>query len=267
MTFEEITNELDMLSAFAGVKRSVIGYSVLGRPIYAFHVGKPSGKQIIITGAIHAREWITALLVAELIKEYSTKNLPGGMYFVPLCNPDGVRLALDAAKNQPLWKANARGVDLNVNFDADWGMGAQNVMTVGSENFIGPHPNSEPETQALVNFTSQIKPCAVVAYHSKGEVIYYGFEPSGKNIPIVQLARAAALAKKTANITGYSPVRTKNSTGGYCDWVFMHLGIPAVTIEVGKDEYNHPIGTDKLPEILAQNIQVPNILLEVSDCL
>ena len=153
-------------------------------------------------------------------------------------------------------------MDLNVNFDADWGRGACNVRETGPENYIGPNPNSEPEVRALVDFTLRVKPKITVAYHSKGEVIYHGFEPSSGSAIKERLERDYCLAKKIGEITGYVPVKTENSTGGYSDWVSMHLGIPALTIEVGNDDLAHPIGTDKLPEILAQNKEVPGFLLE-----
>ena len=238
--------EQDGLGTF---DKSIIGYSVQNRPIHAFHVGKYDDNQIIITGAIHAREWITALLVSELVKIYAAEPIPGGIYFVPLCNPDGVELALTTPS--PLWKANARGVDLNVNFDADWGMGTQNVRVAGPENYIGPYPNSEPEVQALIDFTLSVKPRITIAYHSKGEVIYY------------RSSRNRALANKIGKITGYTPEKTVGSGGGYSDWVSMHLKIPALTIEVGNDNYDHPIGRDKLPEILEQNRDVPRVLLDL----
>lgn len=250
MTYRELTATIQALTGLDNVETSIIGHSVLDRPIHAFHVGGYSAPQIIITGAIHAREWITALLVAELVKIYSGKqDLNGGIYFIPLCNPDGVEIALD--KEQPLWKANVRGVDLNVNFDADWGNGAQNVHEAGPENFIGSNPNSEPEVQALIYFTSRINPQSTIAYHSKGELVYYAARISKK------------LAKKIGKLTGYKPERTKNSTGGYSDWVSMHLGVPALTIEVGNDACDHPIGMDKLPEILEQNRGVPSLLLNI----
>lgn len=258
MTFEKLLSEIESLSSINNMDTSIIGHSVCGRPIYAFHAGTYCGNQIIITGAIHAREWITSLLVAELAKLYSTTQSNAGIYFIPLCNPDGVQIALSG---ENLWKANARGVDLNVNFDADWGLGEQNVRVAGPENYIGPYPNSEPEVQALINFTREVKPKITVAYHSKGEVIYYGFEPSCRRTPKRQLARDKALAEKVGKITGYTPGKTKNSTGGYSDWVSMHFGIPAITIEVGNDNYSHPIGADKLPEILEQNKDVPRLLL------
>jgi len=258
MTFQKLLGEIGKLSTLEGVDTFIIGHSVCGCEICAYHVGQYNDNQIIVTGAIHAREWITALLVCELVKMCQGDVLndtlchlirpldTSGIWFVPLCNPDGVKIALEC---QPLWKANARGVDLNVNFDADWGGGAQNIRNPGAENFIGPYPNSEPEVQALIDFTLRVKPKATVAYHSKGELVYF------------VNSRDACLAQKVADITGYIPEKTENSTGGYSDWVSMHLGIPALTIEVGNDDYSHPITEDKLREILEQNKDVPGIVL------
>jgi len=259
MTYQKLTDEIRNLSSLKGIDTIIIGHSVLGRPIHAFHLGDYSENQIIITGAIHAREWITALLVVELVKKYAGMPMNGGIYFIPLCNPDGVEIALDS---EPLWKANARGVDLNVNFDADWGGGVYNVRVPGPENYIGQHPNSEPETRALIDFTLKVNPKITIAYHSKGEVIYYGFESKDGRATKTQLLRDHKLATLIGEITGYEPVKTQNSTGGYSDWVSMHLGIPALTIEVGNDNYSHPIGPDKLPEIFDQNKTVPIILLK-----
>jgi len=248
MTFKELINQIQALSTLKNIDVCAVGHSVLGRPIHAFHVGPYNDNQIIITAAIHAREWITALLVVELVRLYSTCNcLPGGIYFIPLCNPDGVEIALDGG--EPLWKANACGVDLNVNFDADWGRGAQNILVAGPENYIGPCPNSEPEVKTLIDFTLKVSPRITIAYHSKGELVYYATDLS------------KALAEQIGEITGYTPERTVNSTGGYSDWVSMHLGVPALTIEVGNDDYAHPIGLDKLPEIFEQNKDITKILV------
>ena len=265
MTFEKLSSDIENLSKLANVDTTIIGKSIENRPIYAFHLGNYGDNQIIITGAIHAREWITALLVTELVKYYDTMKIPnGGIYFLPLTNPDGVKIALET---QPLYKANAAQVDLNVNFDADWGKGLQNVRVPGPENYIGPYPASEPEVTALVNFTTSVKPKATISYHSKGEVIYYGFEPItskfDKCTTQKQLKRTKLFAQKVGELTGYTPIKTKNSTGGYSDWVFMNFGIPTLTIEVGNDNYFHPITKDKLPEIFEQNKDVPKILLHL----
>ena len=68
-----------------------------------------------------------------------------------MTNPDGVALALgglssvkepsradflrglNGGEDFSLWKANANGVDLNVNFDARWGAGIKNVFSPARE--------------------------------------------------------------------------------------------------------------------------------------
>ena len=119
----------------AGATAGVVGKSLLFREIPFVKIGD-GDKKIIITGAIHAREWITARLVIAQA-EYALKNgVKASVWFLPTINPDGVEIALGRSKppvwfngNVGLWKANARGVDLNVNFPARWGTGKSNTFT------------------------------------------------------------------------------------------------------------------------------------------
>ena len=135
-----------------GGEKRVIGRSVCGQPIVALFVGEKGYPQLIVQYAIHAREWVTALLAPEHIR----RGVPrGGCWFLPCTNPDGAALALRGEaflQTLPrewaeslrriggggfrLWKANANAVDLNVNFDADWGRGVQNVRAPAPENYI-----------------------------------------------------------------------------------------------------------------------------------
>ena len=149
-------------------------------------------------------------------------------------------MELNKSRDFSLWKANARGVDLNVNFAARWGKGAKNLRTAGAENYIGERPFSEPETQALKAFTQKIKPAYTVSYHTKGEEIYWRYFQKGK-----ALARDKRMAKALSSATGYPLKEAKGSVGGYKDWCISKLKIPAFTIEAGNDEYSHPIGFDK----------------------
>lgn len=275
MTITDIYVDIENLNNLPGVDLEIIGYSVLEQPIYAVHVGDYDGDQIIIEGAIHAREYVTAPLLIEMVKYLHDKVNGFGIYFIPLVNPDGVQLVLeDASFLQPeqqnfvlgvnnynsdfsQWKANINAVDLNVNFDALWGGGSQNVTYPAPANFIGYEPNSEPEVQALINFTNRVNPVLTLSYHKKGEVIFYGFETLSDS----QIARDLAIAQIAA-VTGYIPIKTENSTGGYSDWVSLHLQVPAFTVEVGNAELSHPITINYLPQIFEQNKNVPLVAYE-----
>ena len=221
MIFEEVKSFYESY----GGKKCVIGYSFRGREIFAFHTGSQTGRQFISAYAIHAREWICARLALKHIK---TGVKRGGGWVIPLVNPDGAMLCETA---RPLWKANARGVDLNCNFDADWGTGRLNTKIRGGENCIGEYPFSEAETIALKNFTLRIRPYVTLSFHTKGEEIYWQYDGMGDRRGAEILAEA----------TGYRPKIIYGSAGGYKDWCIKKLQIPAYTIECGSDSLTHPI--------------------------
>ncbi|MBQ9729088.1 MAG: hypothetical protein IJV85_05800 [Clostridia bacterium] len=243
-------------------KKRIIGKSVFGRNLYAFQVG--SGSPVgIAQYAIHGREFITARLA---LKQYSVGVKKGSMWFIPLINPDGCLLSEKGLESVPkkrdrerllqwndgedfsLWKANGRGVDLNVNFDADWGKGVKNVHTAGAENYIGRRPFSEPESRALRRFTQSIRPDYTVSYHTKGEEIYWYFSQS-----LRVCGRDKALAVALSTSTGYPLCYAKGSVGGYKDWCIQTLKIPAFTIEAGADYFTHPLCESGLCNIWERN--------------
>lgn len=240
-------------NAFSGEKGE-IGKSQTGKPLYYFRVKKTDFPIVVVTGAIHAREYITSLLCFRLIDRQIKKGKKGTIYFVPLVNPDGVRICQNCIKD---YKANAKGVDLNVNFDANWGLGEQNKTTIGAQNYIGKFPFSESESRALKNFTYLIKPQMTISYHSKGEEVYYEFFQKGK-----QKERDYYLAKIIGKTTGYKIVSPKNSVGGYKDWCVQKLKIPSFTIEVGSDNLSHPITEKHLNNIYNKNKKVITNLIK-----
>ena len=243
-------------------EKRIIGRSLFGRDIFAVKVGE--GKPVgIAQYAIHGREYITTELA---FAHYERGVSKGSLWILPLVNPDGALLSqkgLQSVEKEEdkarlvkwnkgddfsLWKANGRGVDLNVNFPACWGEGTKNSKRVGGENYIGAYPFSERETLALKNFTEEITPDYTVSYHTKGEEIYWYFHQPRK-----ACIRDFSLAKTLSKSTGYPLVYAGNSVGGYKDWCIQSLGIPSFTVEVGQETFSHPLGEEALEDILTKN--------------
>ena len=242
-------------------EKAVIGKSLFGRDVYAIKLG--AGSPVgIVQYAMHGREYITAKLAAA---HYRRGGVVGSVWLLPLVNPDGALMselgissvpqakraeliALNGGEDFSLWKANGRGVDLNVNFPARWGTGAKNTRRAGAENYIGVHPISEPETIALAAFTEKIRPQYTVSYHTKGEEIYWYFYQSARTCP-----RDKRLAQALATSTGYPLAEAKGSAGGYKDWCIRRFKIPAFTVETGQDCLKHPVKEDGLKDIIEKN--------------
>ena len=177
-----------------------IGKSVEGRELYAFKIGSGS-RRVFICGAHHGMEWLTAKVCMEFGKELadacagrksfeqqaSTQQICfkdethcgkensfdfPSVYIVPMVNPDGVEIAASGYR----WQANARGVDLNHNYDALWSLSRVAEEKFGivrpcASKYGGEYPESEPESRALADFTRANNFDAVFALHSQGEVI------------------------------------------------------------------------------------------------
>lgn len=231
----------------AGGEVGFIGRTVCGTPIPIVRKGKNAPK-VLIVGTVHAREYITGHLLLDLIAEYGGKTK---IDVVPILDIDGATLAedgLDALNASDkvksnlikinggstdfrLWKANARGVDLNVNFDADWANGRGNVFYPAPHGYVGEHALSEPETRAVSALMSDETYALVVAYHAKGEEVYWGF---GGDLSYKK--EAMTIAEKL----GYTLKTTPWSTGGLKDEFVKKTGRLGLTVEVGEDKYPHP---------------------------
>lgn len=132
-----------------------------------------------------------------------------------------------------LWKANAKGVDLNKNFDAEWdGIIAKDDYAYS--DYKGPYSLSEPESQILAELAQKYDYLCYMSYHSKGELIYYDVEGNTSYNSAASNGFATLLESKIK----YKPVQTTKgynvSLGGFGDWVQLKLNKPSVTIESGK---------------------------------
>lgn len=253
-----------------------IGKTELGEDIPYVFCGNKGGATLVVVGATHAREHITAKLTSKQAERIISGGvrLDGGIYFVPMLNIDGVRLCIEGAdfiadkarrefllgingkRDFSLWKANADGVDLNVNFNARWGTGKQNLFFPAPFNYVGKAPMSAKETRAVANFIMAVKADMVVSYHAKGEIIYWQFFQKA-----LRLRRDLRYALLAAKITGYELVGQTQSAGGLKDWCVEKLKIPAITVEVGSDRFGYPYPYGQFADIFAKNARLPQTLL------
>lgn len=242
-----------------------IGKSLEGRELTVIKIGKGS-RTIFINAEHHPREYITAILLlnqVEMLCEAYSKDLSVdgfkvrdlldsvSIYFLPLVNPDGVEIC----KNEnPGWYWNARGVNLNKNYDAEWRKSSRDSAAGDS----GKAAFSESETKAVKDFCEVLGFDLSIAYHAAGEIIYWYFSQKGKDVE-----RDGKLAEILSKVTGYDLVSMKSSMGGidrgggFKDWVVDKLHTPSFTIEVGKGSMTKPLSFSEYSSIWDKNKNVP----------
>jgi len=270
------------LNKFKKLKVSTIGRSEDNRNIYSLSAFFAASRPwVIIQASIHAREHLSTdlcIMFAQMIEsnyEYYKSNYPN-ICFIPMCNPDGVEITFKGKKaindsklkkqvesflhnnDFRMYKSNARGVDLNNNFDAKWNnhIGSKGP---GFQGYKGESAFSERESLVLASITLCLKPIFTISLHTKGEEIYYDFYQTEEI-----KSRDKKIAEMISNINGYKIKSTERvSFGGYKDWCIQMLKIPALTIELGRDEYIHPVKSQEIYEIIAKNSGIIDNLCDI----
>lgn len=244
--------------------------SLCSRNITVITIGNMENS-VLLSGAYHGMEWITTLLLLKFTsrlcdsinqkKEFFNMDISKfinsrGITIMPCVNPDGVEISLRGPKyagkyyelvenisggDTSNWQANARGVDLNHNFNADWEdlhlREQQSGFTGPSRTrFGGPHPESEPETQAITKICRENNFSHALAFHSQGEEIYWDY---GKNTP----EKSEFMARVLSSVTNYKVCSPEGLAvgGGFKDWFITEFKKPGFTIEIGKGKNPLPI--------------------------
>lgn len=270
-------HQLETLYPFIRVE--TIGRSVMGKRLIEIRIGNGE-KKVHMNGSFHANEWITTPILMETVNQYllSLTNytpirgltmLPFyeavELSVVPMVNPDGVDLVINGAPNrEPYrtnvlninagsddfsgWKANIRGVDLNNQYPAEWEIEAARKPTEPSpRDYPGKAPLTEPEALALANLANERNFARVLAYHTQGRVIFWGFEgyePEESEIIVNEFAR----------VSGYEPIRYVDSYAGYKDWFIQTFRRPGFTVELGLGV--NPLPIEQFPQIYEENLGI-----------
>lgn len=255
------------------IETGSIGKSIMGKDLYYIKIGT-GPVEVMYNATHHGNEWITTPVLLKFAEEYAKAYAENGeiygksakelydtktLYIIPCVNPDGMDVVngglpvgefynnvLAISKNYPQipfpdgWKANVAGVDLNLNYPANWLRAKEIKYELGftspaPRDFVGPEPLSEPESMAMYKFTVEHQLALTLSYHTQGKVIYWKYlDYLPKN--------SYTIAKALAEASGYelSITPAESSYAGYKDWFIQAFNKPGYTVEAG-------IGVNPLP--------------------
>ena len=218
---------------------TVIGKSVAGRDITAYHFGT-GAKEILFVGGTHGGySWNTALVAYEMMA-YLAENLsviPSNLKVtvIPVLNPDGLNKVVSQAG--PFTKSDVSGtqeirisgrfneneVDLNRNFDCDWqatGKWQSTSVSGGEQAF------SEPETLAFKNYIESRKPNAVVVWYSSAGGVFAS-NCHGGVLP--ETTKILDVYSKASGYKAYQSFDFYTITGDMVNWL-AKKNIPAISV-------------------------------------
>ena len=277
---------LALTQRYPSLTTELLTITPYGRPIRSLVLGA-GPRKVLFTAAHHANEWITTPVLLKFMEDLAQAAEAGSLlgnrdakalleqvtiYTVPMVDPDGVALVTGSATEEdpgysaareiaaafpeiPFpsgWKANLRGVDLNLNYPAGWLQAREIKFMQGFDrpaprDYVGRAPLTQPETRALAAYTEYIDPALVLAYHSQGQVIYWQFED-------IFVPGAEELGRRLAQVSGYALEDTpyNSAFAGYKDWFIQNFRRPGYTVEVGLGE--NPLPLAQFDAIYRENL-------------
>ena len=281
----EIYAEIDAMAAEYPtlVTPISIGRSYEGREIRGFKIStsNPTAEArpaIVINGTQHAREWISPMtnmyMARQLVDGYGISDNVSSLvdeidyYVIPVVNPDGYEYSWT---DERLWRKNRRdngdgtfGVDLNRNWDFEWGRNDGSSSDTNDPTYRGTEPFSEPETRALRDFfLDHQNIVATIDYHAFSQLILYPFGYSALAISedeplLASLANRMAESIESVNGEVYLPIPAHEFypvSGASIDWTYGSEGVYSYTIELRPTEVgiNFQLPADEILPTVEEN--------------
>jgi len=213
--------EAEQVMAEERGEETVIGKSVNGSDIVAYHFGS-GDKEILLIGGVHSGYAPnTAALGNEFVKYFSENEgtIPANVMVtvIPNLNPDGASKTGTAGRN------NAHNVDLNRNFDCEW---SAKAVWRSEEVSGGTKAFSEPEAIALRDYVTQYDPIASIVWFSAEGKVY----PSA--CATTPSKASIELAAKFAQSAGYPAEAEFDAyaiTGDMVNWMAKQ-GVSSISV-------------------------------------
>lgn len=219
---------------------TVLGKSVEGRDINAYHYGAGDTELLFVAGLHGGYDWNTVLLAYKFM-DYLKAN-PNAVSqnirvtIVPVLNPDGLNKVVGTTTSNftsanvssvsakvTAGRFNANNVDLNRNFDCDWqtsGIWQSKKVSGGSAAF------SEPESQALRNYVNLSNPAGVIVWYSAAGGVYSS-NCHGGILPETSLM--TNIFAKASGYPAYEDFNFYEITGDLVNWLAKE-NVPAISV-------------------------------------
>lgn len=214
----------------------VIGRSVEGRDIVAYHYGDGEDEILFIGGIHGGYSWGTSLLAYEMMEhlEGEPEVIPDGVKvtIIPVLNPDGLSTVLDVDgpfKSSDIFgetvvgRFNANEVDLSRNFDCEW---EEYAVWRNMEVSAGGEAFSEPESRALRDYVLETEPKAVIVYYAAAGGVYTS--SCEGSVP----RETESLMRVYAEASGYPAEGRFDAykiSGDAVDWM-AKVNVPAISV-------------------------------------
>lgn len=257
------------------VKVEHIGTTFENRQMKALHISgnsqelNPDKKTIVITGGIHAREWISVstvcYIIYTLLSQYNVQNKEMqylsrlDFLIIPVFNPDGYNYTWT---NDRLWRKNRQhtstshclGIDIDHSFDYQW-IGGQTLPC--SEDYSGEFPFDAIEAyhwdKYINEWKSEYNIYGYLDIHSYSQEVLYPYGYSCDALPrdlenLLELSYGLAKAIRNKSGKNYhvlSSCEDRSSdltpglgSGSALDYMYHHRAYWAFQIKL-RDTGNH----------------------------
>jgi len=279
-TYATMVNDIQqLLEIYPFMRSRLIAQSVMGKDLIELQIGQ-GDKKVHLNGSFHANEWITTPILMKTLNHYllaltNTGDIRGlemlpfyemvQLSIVPMVNPDGVDLVIEGVPDEEPylsnvlalnngspdfsgWKANIRGVDLNNQYPALWEQESQmKPDQPGPRDYPGEAPLTEPESIAMADLATESDFNRVLAYHTQGKEIYWGYQG-------LEPAESETIVNEFARVSGFLPIQYVESFAGYKDWFIQEWQRPGFTIELGSGV--NPLPIEQFDEIYEENLGI-----------
>lgn len=218
---------------------TVIGQSVEGNDIIAYHFGKGENEILFVGGTHGGYSWNTALVAFEMIDwlKGNPSAIPDNVTVtvIPVLNPDGLKKVTgttgkfsasqvnNTSSVRTEGRFNGNNVDLNRNFDCEWqpiGTWQDREVSGGKTAF------SEPESKAVRDYVNNYKPVAAVTWYSAAGGVYASSCRNGISSDTLALTNLYA---KASGYQAFEEFDYYEITGDMVNW-FASKNIPAISV-------------------------------------